>query len=152
MKKVLVLGCVLLAGCTGNPIQKVTTPLITVLSRIANTAGADLTTVISVAQAATPPDNDGALCAQAALVVQGEIARVVAAANVPTAGALTVAELASLFQPGSAQYNLANNTLASGCIGKANDILGPAGVVAAGGVAGVLAATNTILPLAAAVP
>lgn len=129
-----------------------TNTLITVLSKISNTAAADLTDAQQVALAATPPDTDGANCAAAALTVQAQVAKVVAASNVSGAGAFTVAELASLFQPGSAQYNQANNTLAAGCIGKANDVLGPAGVIAAGGVAGALAATNSILPLAAAVP
>lgn len=154
MKRAILVLAVALTGCANgsNPIQQVTTPLITVLSRISNTAAADLQVAQTVALAATPPDQDGASCAAAALTVQAQVAKVVTAANVPSAGAFTVAELASLFQSGSAQFNQANNTLASGCIGKANDVIGPAGVVAAGGVAGVLAATNTILPLAAAAP
>lgn len=142
-----------LSACAGNPATNpATNPLATALSRISNTAAADLQTAQKVALAATPPDQDGANCAAAALTVQAQVNKVVAAANAPGAGAFTVAELASLFQPGSAQFNQANNTLASGCVAKANDVVGPAGVVAAGGVAGVLAATNTILPLAPAVP
>lgn len=146
----------LLAGCQLAPPTPAPVPpgnqLATVLSRIVNTASADLQTSESVALAATPPDNDGASCAGAALTVKDQVAKVVTAANVPSAGAFTVAELASLFQPGSAQFNQANNTLSSGCIAKANDVMGPQGVIAAGGIAGVLAATNTVLPLAAAVP
>lgn len=156
MRKVLILGVALIAlsSCANgtNPIQQVVNPLTTVLSRISNTAAADLQVAESVANAATPPDTDGANCYAAALVVQGNVAKAVAAANVPAAGAFTVAELASLFQPGSQQFNAAQNTLASGCIGKANDVLGPAGVIAGGGVIGILAATNSVLPLAAAVP
>lgn len=139
-----------LAGC--STVNKAIDPLITALSRISNTAASDLTTMQSVALAATPPDQDGANCAAAALKVQGQVNAVITAAHVPTAGAFTVAELASLFQPGSAQFNQAQNVLATGCIAKANDVMGAAGVLAAGGVAGVLAATNTVLPLAAAVP
>lgn len=153
MRKVLVATALAAAisGCA-SVNTKVVDPLITTLSRLGNTAVADLTVSQKVAMAATPPDTDGATCAAAAIVVLGQINKVTAAANVPNAGAFTVAELASLFQPGSAQYNQANNTLAAGCIAKANDVMGPGAVLAAGGVAGVLASTNSILPLAAAVP
>lgn len=152
MKRPSLLALLVLAGCASNPISSAVDPLITALSRISNTAAADLTTMQTVALAATPPDQDGANCAVAALKVQGEVGAVITAAHVPTAGAFTVGELASLFQPNSAQFNQAQNTLASGCIAKANDVMGAAGVIAAGGVSGVLAATNTVLPLAAAIP
>lgn len=146
----IVLVALALTSCATTTTT--TNPLITALSRIMNTAAADLQNAQAVALAATPPDQDGANCASAILVVQGEVAKVVTAANVSGSGAFTIAELASLFQPGSAQFNQANNTLASGCVAKANDVIGPAGVVAAGGVAGALAAANNIIPLAAAVP
>lgn len=129
--------------------SKVVDPLITDLSKISNTAATDLNTVIATANAATPPDVDGANCAKAALTVQGQVAAVVKAANVSGAGAFTAAELASLFQPGSAQYNQAAQTLNSGCAAKAADVLTAAGALAAGGAVGALA-VGQLLPLAAA--
>lgn len=152
-KKLPLLGLVLLAGCaTGtNPVYQITDPLLTVLSRISNTAGADLVTVEAVAKAATPPDTDGFNCAAAAMTVQGEVSSVVTAAHVPTAGAGTVAELASLFQPGSQQYNAAKQTLVSGCAGKAQDVMGPAALLGTG-VIGAMAVGQQLLPLAAALP
>lgn len=153
MKRLCILALVaIVSACSSTSTTTKANPLITALSRIMNTASADLQNTQNVALAATPPDQDGANCAAAILVVQGQVAKVVTAANVSGSGAFTIAELASLFQPGSAQFSQANNTLAAGCIAKANDVLGPAGVVAAGGVAGALAAANNIIPLGAAVP
>lgn len=159
MKTILAVAAItLLAGCSQQLgqvqttiNQKVIDPLLTDLNKIGNTAAGDLKNVQAVAQAATPPDSDGYNCAAAALTVQGQIAAVLTAANTPQAGVLTTAEVASLFQPGSAQYNQAKQVLVSGCAAKAQDVLGPTGLLAAGGVAGALA-TQNILPLAAAVP
>lgn len=140
----------LLSGCaTFN--TKVIDPLITDLSKINATATADLQIVVSVANAATPPDTDGANCAQAAITVAGQVQKVNTAAAGTGAGVLTTAELASLFQPGSAQYNAAKQVLVSGCAAKAQDVLGAAGVVAAGGVVGMIAA-GQLLPTLAAAP
>lgn len=148
----LLAGCSQQLGQVQTTInQKVIDPLLTDLNKIGNTAADDLKNVQAVAKAATPPDTDGYNCAAAALTVQGQIAAVLTAANTPQAGVLTTAEVASLFQPGSAQYNQAKQVLVSGCAAKAQDVLGPAGLLAAGGVAGALA-TQNILPLAAAVP
>lgn len=124
----------------------------TVLSRIMNTSAADLITAENVANAATPPDKDGASCAAAIIVVQSEVNNVVQAQAAGTQGAFTTAEMLSLFQPGSAQFNQAYNTVAAGCIAKANNVMGAANVLLAGGIAGVLAATNTVIPLGAAIP
>lgn len=124
----------------------------TALSRIMNTSAAYLQTAQNVANAATPPDTDEASCAAAVIVVQGEVQKVVAAQAAGSQGVLTTAEMLSLFQPGSAQFNHAYNTVASGCIAKANDVMGAANVLLAGGIAGVLAATNTVIPLGAAIP
>lgn len=124
----------------------------TVLSRIMNTSAADLITAENVANAATPPDKDGASCAAAIIVVQSEVNNVVQAQAAGTQGAFTTAEMLSLFQPGSAQFNQAYNVVAAGCIAKANDVMGAANVLLAGGIAGVLAATNTVIPLGAAIP
>lgn len=139
-----------IAGCSSFN-TKVVDPLITDLSKINNTATADLNQAVAVAQAATPPDTDGANCALAAISVGADVAKVNAAASGAGAGVLTTAELASLFQPGSAQYNAEKQKLTSGCAAKAQDVLGAAGVVAAGGVVGMLAA-GQLLPLAAAAP
>jgi hypothetical protein len=137
---------------------KVIDPLITELGKISAAGLADLTqleAVASVPNKALPggiEDADGLACAQAAVVVLTQVQAVNTAASGPGAGALTTAEIASLFQPGSVQYNQATNTLAAGCVAKANDVLGPAGVVAAGGVIGALSITNGILPIAAVAP
>lgn len=143
----------LLAGCASLN-TKVVDPLITDISRINNTASADLQVAQNVAQAATPPDVDGFNCAGAAVTASAQINKVLAAATAggASAGAFTTAEIASLFQPGSQQYNAINQLLVSGCAAKATDVLGAAGVMAAGGVAGAIAASNIILPLAAAAP
>jgi hypothetical protein len=128
--------------------SKVVDPLITALSRINNTAIADLQNAQKVALAATPPDADGNQCAGGVITVGTQVNAVLTAAG-KSSGPLTLAELASLFQPGSAQYNAAQQVLVSACAAKAQDVLGAAGVVAAGGVIGALATANGILPLAA---
>lgn len=135
-----------MGACTQFNTQ-VADPLLKDLAQIANTAQTDLQNVENVANAATPPDTDGATCAAAVITVLGQIQKVNAADTTANAGVFTIAEMASLFQPGSAQYNQAQNTIATGCISKANDVLGAANVVALGGVASVL---PKLLPLAAA--
>lgn len=137
-----------LGGC-GAFNQNVTDPLLSDLQQINATALSDLQNVENVAKAATPPDTDGYNCAAAVIVVQGQIGQVMAANNMANAGVLTAAEIASLFQPGSAQYDQAENTIATGCIAKANDMLGAAKVLALGGVAAVL---PQIIQLSAAAP
>ena len=143
-------AAVLLTACTSFN-SKVVDPLVTDLSKISNTATADLIVADNVALAATPPDKDGDACIKAAQVVQGQVVAVVTAAHQSTAGALTAAELASLFQPGSAQYDQATQTLTSGCAAKAQDVMGAAGLLAAGGVLGGLA-SGQVLPVLAAAP
>lgn len=149
----LAAACALLASCSGttNPIYSATDPLITVLSRVANTAGTDLTVAENVANAATPKDTDGFTCDAALLTVQGQISAVVTAAHVPTAGVFATAELASLFQPGSQQYNQAKQLIVSGCAAKAQDVMGPTALLGSG-VLGALAVGQQIAPLAAAIP
>ena len=124
MQKILLVGAILaLAGCaqTGKPDQ-----ITSVLDQIANTSTADLKTSIAVANAATPPDADGAACAQAVLTVSASMQKVLAASTAAggTIGAFTVAEIASLYQPGSAQYNYAIKTVGTGCLNKAVDVAG----------------------------
>jgi len=153
MNSLLAAVCTLslgLAGCASFN-GKVVDPLITDLSKINNTAIGDLQQAEAVAQAASPPDLDGKNCAAATIQVGGQINVVLAAAG-KASGPLTLAELASLFQPGSAQYNLVQQELTSGCAAKAQDVLGASGLLAAGGVLGALSASSGILPLAAAAP
>jgi hypothetical protein len=151
MKRIIAtLPVLALLACTSFN-TKVIDPLITDISKINATGAADLVVSENVAKAATPPDTDGYNCAAAAITVSGEIGQVLAAANVPNAGVVTTGEIASLFQPGSAQYNAVLQTLTSGCAAKAQDVLGPAGLLAAGGVAGAIAA-GKVLPILAAAP
>ena len=147
----LVIATAFALGACSSFNTKVIDPLLNDLAKINNTAAADLVVAENVAKAATPPDIDGYNCAVAAATVAAQINAVAVAANVPNAGPLATAELASLFQPGSAQYNAANQTLTSGCAAKAQDVLGPTGLIAAGGVAGAIA-TGKILPILAAAP
>lgn len=138
-----------LTGCASGSLQKTSDAVITVISRVNNTAIADLQQAQAVAKAATPVDADGVACSAAAIVVNGQINAVLAAAKGPNTGVFTLAELASLFQPGSAQYNQVKQTLTSGCAAKVQDVLGAAALLQ-GGVIGVLATSSAILPLAAA--
>lgn len=143
----------LLSGCT-QLNQQAVDPLIQEITNINNAGLADLQSVEAVASVpnANLPsgieDEDGLNCAKAGVTVLTQTQSVLTAANNPNAGVLTVAEIASLFQPGSVQYNQASNTLATGCVAKANDVLGAAGVVAAGGVVAAMVANTEILPLA----
>jgi hypothetical protein len=132
--------------------SKVVDPLITDLAKINATAINDLQVAQKVAQAATPPDTDGFNCYAAAITVANQINSVIVAAQGPAAGVLTTAELATLFQPGSAQYNNVKQQLVSGCAAKAQDVLGAQGVLAAGGVIGAIATTNLVLPALIAAP
>lgn len=153
-RSLVILVALALSACASanNPVA--TNPLIDVLTKINNAGLADLQRVEAVASVPNInlpggiEDQAGLACAQAATVVLGQIQAVNAAANGPGAGVMTVAEVASLFQPGSPQANQAQDTLATGCIAKANQVMGAAGVIAAGGVIGAIAASPTILPLA----
>jgi hypothetical protein len=140
----------LISGCAAFN-TKVVDPLITAISRLNNTATADLVVAENVAKAATPADTDGANCAAGAIVAAGQINAVLVAAGGKSAGAFTTAELSSLFQPGSSQYNAVKQELTTACAAKAQDVLGAAGVLALGGAVGAIASGN-ILPLAAAAP
>lgn len=144
---ILVLAPVL-AGCAS--VQKANDSVITVISRLNNTAIADLQQAQLVAKAATPPDTDGVSCAQGAVTVLGQINAVLVAAKSPASGAFTQAELLSLFAPNSPQYNQVKDTLTSACAAKVAKVVGAAQATLVGGVVGVLATTNVILPLAAA--
>lgn len=58
-----------------------------------------------------------------------------------TVGAFTAAEVASLYQPGSAQFNLAVTTIETGCIAKLHDI-NQAGASTVGYPAAIVAALS----------
>lgn len=129
-----------LAGCAGGGAGGQAT--IANLTTIANTATADLNTAIAVANAATPPDTDGANCAQAALTVANNIKAVLAATPATaTVGVFTAAEIASLYAPGSAQFNQAVKTIETGCIAKLHD-LNQAGAATLGQPAAIAAALS----------
>lgn len=166
----MAIGIFALVGCSSSTTTPATTttpaasstssasiadPVIKVLIKISSAGLADIQqveTVASVPNTGLPggiEDQDGLQCAKAAQSVLTQINAVNTAANGAGAGVLTLAEMASLFQPGSPQYTQAENTLATGCVAKANDVLGAAGVLAAGGVVGAIAANQAILPLIA---
>ena len=138
MRRLIPIAAILVVGCT----QSAADPIITTLTRLADTSVADLTTAKAVALAATPPDTNGATCADAAITVAQSMQKVAAAATGKTVGAFTVAEIASLYQPHSPQYEAAANTLLTGCIAKIRTVKGAA-VATVGDVA-------LVLPLAAA--
>ena len=144
----------LLGGCVGQAVDRITP----VLTQIANTAIADLQQQKAVALAATPPDTDGAACAGAlpnpavagdlgtgALAVAAAIQRVAAVTTGQQVGVFTTAEIATLYQPGSAQFNWAVKTLETACIAKVHDVN-----QAINSTAGIITAIPSILALAAA--
>ena len=93
------------------------------LTTILNTAQADLNTAILVANAASPPDVDGAACAKALIALNASMIAVMAATPAgATVGVFTAAEVASLYAPGSAQFNQVVKTVETGCIAKLHDI------------------------------
>lgn len=148
MKKLAILAILVVGGCQQFNTQ-VASPALQTLAQIGNTAVADAQQAKAVALAATPPDTDGANCWTGVVTAIGEIQQVnsAAASGGKAAGVFTAAEMASLFQPGSAQYNQVTNLVASACIAKANDVVGAANVVAMGGVMAIL---PKVIPLAAA--
>lgn len=152
-------AAIVLAGtawaCTISPEQS--SQIGQVLTRVGNTLEASLQQQAQVALAATPPDLDGARCAGAlpdpakpgdlgsgALAVAAAIQRVSAVTIGKPVGALTVAELATLYQPGSAQWNWAVTTLETACIAKIHDVN-----QAVNSTGGVIAALPQVLALAA---
>lgn len=161
MRKLLAsVSLLALAGCAVPAIvsQSESTQITTVLTQLGNTVVNDLQQQAATAMAATPPDVDGARCAgtlpnpavsgdlgTGALAVAAAIQRVNAVnANKPI-GALTVAEIATLYQPGSAQFNWAVTTLETACIAKVHDVN-----QAINSTSGIITALPSILTLAAA--
>lgn len=112
-----------LAGAVSGCTVPSSSTTITVLSQIANTGTADLNGAVAVANAATPPDLDGAQCAQGILTVGAAIKKTASALPAgTTVGVFTVGEVASLYQPGSAQFVWATNMLGSSCFAKVADV------------------------------
>ncbi len=159
MKKLLAsVSLVALASCAPGVSQSDSTQITTILTQLGNTLTTDLQQQAATAMAATPPDVDGARCAgtlpnpavsgdlgTGALAVAAAIQRVNAVnANKPI-GALTVAEIATLYQPGSAQFNWATTTLETACIAKVHDVN-----QAINSTSGIITALPSILALGAA--
>lgn len=150
---------VALSGCNiASQLSSGSSSIETVLTQLGNTLVSDLQSQKAVALAATPPDVDGAACAGAlpdptkpgdtgtgALAVAAAIQRVATATVGQKPGALTVAEIASLYQPGSDQFNWSVKTLETACIAKVHDVN-----QAINSTAGIIAALPSILALAAA--
>jgi hypothetical protein len=131
------------AGCSLFSSSTTDSGIVTTLNRIANTGTADLTSQIAVANAATPQDVDGAACATGALTVAAAMQKVLAATG-KSAGMFTAAEVATLYQPGSDQFNWAVKTLETACIAKVHDVN-----QAVNSTAGIIAALPSVLALAA---
>jgi len=149
------------AGCVPGVSQGQSQQITKVLTQLGNTLTADLQQQAATAMAATPPDVDGARCAgtlpdptkpigpdnlgTGALAVSAAIQRVNAVnANLPI-GALTTAEIGTLYQPGSAQFNWAVTTIETACIAKIHDVN-----QAINSTAGIMTALPSVLALAAA--
>jgi hypothetical protein len=138
------LAAIALTGCVvgASPASK---QMMANLTTVANAGTADLDGVIAVANAATPPAPHLAACATATLQVAAAMKQVLAATPTgSTVGVFTAAAVASLYQPGSAQYNYAVTTIETGCIAEVHDVMQsaqatagmPAAIVAALGIAG----------------
>ena len=162
MLKILApIACALLlavSGCVPGVSQTQSSQITAVLTQLGNTLTADLQQQSAVALAATPPDMDGARCAgttpdpkkpgdlgTGALSVAAAIQRVAAVTDGKQVGALTIAEMGTLYQPGSAQFNWAVTTLETACIAKIHDVN-----QAINSTAGIIGALPTVLALAAA--
>lgn len=117
-----------LSGCAANNSDG----LLKALTDLANTATGDLQSAVAVANAATPPDADGAACAQGGLTVVASMQKELQALpNGATVGLFTTAEVASLYAPGSAQANYVVKTIETACIAKLHD-LNQAGIIPGG--------------------
>lgn len=131
-----------LLGCT---VPSSTDPTVTNLTTIANAATADLNNGIAVANAATPPAPHLASCYTSILAVNTAMAKVLAATPAgSTVGVFTAAAVASLYQPGSAQFNWTVETIETGCIAEWHDLN-----QAAASMAGMPAALVAALAIAA---
>lgn len=146
----------LLAACTISTTQS--QDITKVLTQLGNTVTSDLLAQRAVALAATPPDLDGAACAgtmpttagdpttgTGALTVAAAIQQVASVTAGKAVGALTIAEIGTLYQPGSAQFNWAVKVLETACIAKVHDVN-----QAINSTAGIITALPSILALGGA--
>jgi len=161
MKRVVLAAALplMLSSCAGGLVsQGQSTQIEKVLTQLGNTVTTDLQQQRLVALAATPPDQHGAQCAgtlpdpakpgdlgSGALSVAAAIQKVAAVTAGKSVGALTVAEIATLYQPGSAQFNWAVTQIESACIAKIHDVN-----QAINSTAGIFTALPSILALGAA--
>ena len=158
MNRLIPIACLLLASCGLSASQS--DQIEKVLAQLGNTLTSDLQGQRAVALAATPPDTAGAQCAgtlpdpavagdlgTGALAVSAAIQRVALATAGKKVGALTMAEVGSLYQPGSPQFEWAVTTLESACIAKVHQIN-----TALNTQIGVITAIPKVLVLAATAP
>lgn len=148
-----------LAACASGLVSSTESKQVsTVLAQLGNTVITDLQQQRKVALAATPPDNDGAQCAgvlpdptkpgdlgTGALAVAAAVQRVAAVTAGVQVGAMTTAEIATLYQPGSAQFNWVVTTIETACIAKIHDVN-----QAVNSTTSIFAALPTVLALAPA--
>jgi hypothetical protein len=92
------------------------------LDQILNTGTQQLTLTANVSMAMTPPDADGAQCANAGITVIGEMQKVNTVLQGQQLGGIPAAEVASVMIPGTAQFDNVVNVLGGGCFAKAHDI------------------------------
>jgi hypothetical protein len=156
---VMVLSMLGLAGCISQAVDNTQNAQINkVLTQLGNTLTTDLVQQAKTAMAATPPDLHGAACAgtlpdpakpgdlgTGALAVAAAIQRVIASTAGVAPGLATQAEIATLYAPGSAQFNWALTTIETGCIAKIHDVN-----QAINSTGGIITALPTVLLLASA--
>ncbi len=141
-------------GSSGsNQIQQALDPLITEATRINNAGLEDLKRIEAIAQVPNPnlpggiEDLHGLQCARAGEQVLTIVQGVQLAAG-KNPGPLAVGEMGTFLIPNTPQFNDARDTLNSGCLLKAQDVLGgPARVALAGGVVAAMVNAPAILPL-----
>ncbi len=110
----LSMAAFLMTGCAASDTKGITN----VLDRVANTGVTDLEVAQKVALSATPPDQAGADCAGGVIKVAQAMQKIAQATSGQSVGAFTVAEIATLYQPGSPQFEWATTTIESACLAK----------------------------------
>lgn len=144
--KTTLLAFICIAGLLGGCTAAQTTTLTANLTTIANSAQSDFTGVVNVANAATPPAPHVATCAQGGITVNAAMQKVLAATAGQTVGVFTAAAVASLYQPGSAQFQWVVTTLQTACIAEVTDLM-QAGASTAGLPAAMLAVLAVAAPV-----
>ena len=172
--------CVFLPGCVAGIVTKTqgavnvaSDALVKDLTAVANTNQSDIGQGIIAAGTVLPStgkavDPDGVACLTAIKTVNADVLAILAnaqgtvgspasgttAAVAPTGGAITTAEVASIFIPNGQFYNNEKQILVTGCAAKAQDmlgaqasLLGPAAVIQ-----NLAALAPVVAPALAAVP